>query len=149
MPVWLKIKRESGGLTMALLKWDDSYSVNVREIDQQHQQLIRMLNEFYAHIEQDSKGAFRTLLDSLVDYTQYHFSTEEKYFAQYGYPDADAHIQTHKNFTGKVLDVRERLLNGQMVLSVEITSFLKNWLTDHIKGADKAYGRHFNEHGLY
>ena len=134
---------------MALMKWDESYSVNVREIDQQHQQLIKMLNEFYAHIEKDPKGAFRALLDALVDYTQYHFSTEEKYFALYKYPDAEAHKQTHKRFTEKVADVRERLISGKLVLSLEITTFLKNWLTEHIKGADMAYSKYFNEHGLF
>ncbi len=134
---------------MALMKWDESYSVKVREIDEQHQQLIKMLNEFYEHIEKDSKGAFRTLLDSLVDYTRYHFSTEEKYFAKYKYADADKHIELHRQFTAKVANVRERLLSGKMVLSVEITTFLKNWLIEHIKGADMAYSKHFNENGLF
>ncbi len=133
---------------MALMKWDESYSVNVREIDEQHQKLINMLNEFYAHIDKDSKGAFRALLDSLVEYTQYHFSTEEKYFFLYKYPDANAHVQTHRKFTEKVSQVRERLLSGKMALSIEITTFLKNWLIEHIKGSDMAYSKYFNEHGL-
>lgn len=134
---------------MGFLKWDDSFSVNVREIDLQHQKLIEMLNEFYGHIGKNSGEAFRTLLNSLVEYTQYHFSTEERYFAKFSYPDSKTHAEIHKQFTEKVLDVKNRLENGKLVLSLEITTFLKDWLTHHIKGADKAYGKHFNDHGLF
>ncbi len=41
------------------------------------------------------------------------------------------------------------LLSGKLVLSIEITTFLKNWLIEHIKDADMAYSRHFNENGLF
>lgn len=134
---------------MVFMRWDDSFSVNVREIDQQHQKLVGMLNEFYEHIGKDAGQAFRTLLDSLVEYTQYHFSTEEKYFKQFSFPESANHIQEHQKFTEKVLDVRSRLYNKQLVISLEITTFLKDWLTHHIKGSDKAYAQFFNDHGLF
>ena len=121
---------------MAFMAWDDSLSVNVREIDLQHQKLIDMINVFY---EQNSGQAFRTLLDSLVEYTQYHFSTEEKYFQRFAFPDAVSHTEMHKIFTDKVLDVRSRLCQGKFVVSLEITTFLKDWLTHHIKETDKEY----------
>lgn len=134
---------------MAFITWDDSYSVNVGEIDLQHQKLIDMISKFYEHVGKDSGQAFRTLLDSLVDYTQYHFSTEEKYFKKFAYPNAGIHSETHQQFTEKILDVRNRLNNGKLVLSLEITAFLKDWLTHHIKESDKAYGKYFNDHGLF
>jgi hemerythrin len=58
-------------------------------------------------------------------------------------------MRTHQAFIEKVGDVRTKLLNGQVVLSFEITTFLKDWLTNHIKGDDKAYSKHFNENGLF
>lgn len=84
---------------MAFMTWDDSLSVNVREIDVQHQKLIDMINEFYEHVGKNSGQAFRTLLDSLVDYTKYHFSTEERYFKRFAYPAAGSHTEMHEKFT--------------------------------------------------
>lgn len=138
--------REEDG--MAFMTWDESYSVNVREIDEQHRKLIEMLNAFYGHVGRDAKEAFHTLLNSLVDYTHYHFSTEERYFDLFKYPGAAAHTEAHRRFTEKVDDVRKRLLSGQLVLSLEITVFLRDWLTEHIKGSDRAYTSHFNQSGL-
>jgi hemerythrin len=128
--------------------WDDSFSVNVLEIDLQHRKLIDMINAFYEHVGKDSDQVLKTLLDSLVEYTHYHFSTEEKYFEKFAYPDAESHREMHKKFVEKVFDVRNRLNNGQLVISFEITTFLKDWLTHHIKQSDKAYSKFFNDHGL-
>lgn len=134
---------------MALVTWDNSFSVNVREIDQQHQTLFNMLNQFYEQVGKNAKEALRTLLDSLVDYTKHHFASEEKYFARFKYPDAAFHTKAHQGFVQKVEDVRKRFIGGQLVLSTDLTTFLKEWLIQHIKGADKAYSKHFNENGLF
>ena len=135
---------------MAFIQWDDSFSVNVREIDQQHQKLVGMLNDFEERLRQDPNQAFQALLDSLVEYTQYHFSTEEKYFEKFSYSDARAHIEEHRKFVEKVLDVRSSFIkHGKLILFFEITSFLKDWLTTHIKGSDKAYAKCFNDNGLF
>ncbi len=133
---------------MAFMSWDDSFSVNVREIDLQHQKLMGMINDFYDHVGKDSGKALRTLLDSLVEYTNYHFTTEEKYFDKFAYPDTANHKEMHRQFTEKVLDVRNRINQGKLVVSFEITTLLKDWLAHHIKVIDKAYSKYFNDHGL-
>jgi len=133
---------------VAFMAWDDSLSVNIREIDLQHRKLVGMINEFYEHVGKDPGQALRTLLDALVDYTHYHFATEERYFETFSYPDAASHAEAHRAFSEKVLDVRNRLAAGKLVLSLEITAFLKEWLTHHIRVSDTAYGPFFNERGL-
>jgi hemerythrin len=134
---------------MSLLSWDQSFSVGVEEIDLQHQKLIAMMNEFYEQIGSDSQRALRTLLGSLIEYTKFHFTTEEQYFRELGYPESDAHIAKHREFIDKVQDVKSRLDSGKHVVSFEITTFLKDWLTHHVKGNDKAYGRFLNDHGVF
>jgi len=36
-----------------------------------------------------------------------------------------------------------------MMLSLDVMSFLKEWLVSHIKGIDKDYTQCFNENGLH
>ena len=77
---------------MALVTWNDSLSVNVAEIDQQHRKLIAMINELNDAMKiGKGKDVLGGIVNSLISYTATHFKTEEKYFAQFGYPDTEDH----------------------------------------------------------
>ncbi len=134
---------------MSLITWDDSYSVKVKEIDLQHQKLIAIINELNAAMEAGkSNEILGTIIDELVDYTKYHFDTEEKYFNQINYPDSMAHEKEHNNFVKRVAEFQEEFSEGKALLSVELMMFLKKWLTEHIKGTDQKYSEFFNENGI-
>ena len=73
---------------MAFIDWADSYSVNVAEMDKQHQQLVSLINELHrammaARVEStletvaDEVASMGKTLQELIDYTSYHFATEE------------------------------------------------------------------------
>ncbi|NOX17555.1 MAG: hemerythrin family protein [Chlorobi bacterium] len=135
---------------MSLITWDDSYSVKVEEIDVQHQKLISLINDLNDGMEAGkSKEILGAIIDELVKYTRYHFETEEKYFAQINYPETRAHEKEHNDFVKQVAEFQERFEKGSALLSVEIITFLKKWLTEHIKGTDQKYSEYFNERGIY
>jgi len=46
------------------------------------------------------KEALSTVLTELVDYTSYHFETEEQMLLQYGYAEYEAHKVMHDDLTG-------------------------------------------------
>jgi hemerythrin len=134
---------------MALINWDDSFSVNVVEIDGQHQKLVGMINDLHDAMKQGrGKDVLDKIINGLIDYTGYHFRTEEKYFDQFGYPDANSHKEEHMDFTKNVSDFKEGFTAGKIGLSMEVMDFLTNWLQNHIKIVDKKYGPFFNEKGL-
>jgi len=125
---------------MALINWNDSYNLNIKEIDQQHQKLAEMINEFYDQITQKSnKELISELIHKMKDYTKIHFATEEKLLHQSNYKDLMEHKIKHQAFIDKVTDLETRYDNGKMILSFEITNFLKDWLITHIQKEDKAY----------
>ena len=45
----------------------------------------------------------------------------------------------HKSFVDKVTDIQRRLKDGKLVVSMEMTGFLKSWLTEHILKLDTKY----------
>lgn len=134
---------------MALINWNSRLSVNVAEIDLQHQKLISMINELHDEMSQGkSKDVLGKTVEGLIGYTAEHFKTEEKYSAKFGYPEADSHEKEHLAFVQKVSDVKARFDQGEITISVEIMNFLSDWIRKHIKGTDKAYSQFFNENGL-
>jgi hemerythrin len=134
---------------MALIHWDSSFSVNVAEIDRQHQKLVQMINGLNdAMREGKGKDVLANVIDGLIGYTRTHFGTEEKYFDQFQYPDRDNHKKEHVEFVKKVSEFREKFEKGQIGLSIQVMNFLSDWLRNHIMGVDKKYGPFFNEKGL-
>ena len=134
---------------MALIQWNDGLSVGVGEIDRQHQKLIGMINDLNDAMKQGKgKDILYKIINGLTIYTKTHFGTEEKYFDQFRYPDANNHKTKHLEFTKKVTEFKEGFNKGKISLSIEIMDFLSNWLQNHIKVIDKKYGPFFNEKGL-
>lgn len=134
---------------MALVTWSDSLSVNVAEIDQQHRNLIAMINELNDAMKQGKgKDVLGQIVNRLISYTATHFKTEETYFAQFGYPDMENHKKEHAAFVRKVLSFKEGFEKKELSLTIEVMRFLSDWLKKHIMGTDKRYTRFFNEMGL-
>jgi len=134
---------------MALIKWDDSFSVGIAEIDAQHKMLVDMINNLNDAMRQGKgKDALGKTIGGLIDYAGTHFLTEERYFDQFGYPGTLSHKKEHADFTLKVTEFKNKFDTGTVALSIEVVNFLSNWLQNHIKIVDKKYGPFFNEKGL-
>ena len=134
---------------MALIDWNDSLSVSVAEIDRQHKELVALLNELHQAMgERRSVEALGAIIDGLVGYVASHFATEEKYFDQFGYPEAPAHKAEHAEFAAKAMDFKAGHEAGRVTLSIEILSFLADWVRNHIRDADMKYSALFREMGL-
>ncbi len=120
--------------------WTDEFSVGIPEIDEQHQKLLKMLNDLgKAMAEGKGKEILDRLLAGLIDYTQRHFKTEEFYMEKAGYPELEDHAKVHRMLTEKVQDMVERMNRGEAGLGIELFDFLQDWVKKHILGTDKKY----------
>ncbi|MGA3011944.1 MAG: bacteriohemerythrin [Terracidiphilus sp.] len=136
---------------MPLLEWNESMSVGIKVIDDDHKKLIDMLNELNEGIlAGKTSEALEDVIEGLLRYTRYHFAREERLFAQTGYPGGAAHKAEHDLLTRRVSNLQARFETGQsIILSMEAMEFLKNWLTNHIMGSDQEYGPHLNAKGIH
>lgn len=134
---------------MSLITWNESYSVNIAEIDKQHQKLIDMLNDLNDAMKKGKgKDALGKILSGLVSYTVTHFKIEEKYFNEFGYPETAHHKKEHDTFIEKVTDFKDKFESRNLFLTIDVMNFLSDWLKNHIMGTDKKYSSFFNEKGL-
>ncbi|MBF0343128.1 MAG: hemerythrin family protein [Nitrospirae bacterium] len=134
---------------MAFIDWSSKIAVNVTEIDKQHKKLVDIVNELYSAMT-GGKGAavMGKVLTELIDYTKYHFATEEKMIVQYKYSDNNTHKSEHDKLTKQVLDLKKQFDEGKMVVTVEVMNFLKNWLGEHILNKDKLLAAFLNQKGI-
>jgi hemerythrin len=134
---------------MAYITWSKDFSVKVREIDAQHKTLVEKINQLHQSLL-DNKGreAQKIIIEGMVDYANVHFETEEKYMRRLKYPGYQTHKAEHVRFAEKAFELQKRSNDSGFVLTLEIMSFLKNWLQEHILVIDKEYSEFFNENGV-
>ncbi|WP_292468633.1 bacteriohemerythrin [Methanolobus sp.] len=134
---------------MALVTWSDKFSMQIKEIDDQHKVLVRMINELHDAMKQaKGKEASIKIIDKMAEYMQFHFSTEEKYMQRFAYPDYMAHKQEHVKFVEQGVQFRQDFDAGKAGLSYDVMNFLMDWLVNHIQESDKKYAPPFIENGV-
>ncbi len=129
-----------------LINWNDSYSIGNEEIDNQHKEIISMINELYAAFTTGKANSIiDDILNRMIKYAGYHFKHEEDLFAKYDYAGLSEHKKIHDSFVAKVVQFQKDFADGNIGLSYEVILFLKKWLTEHINGEDKKYATYFSD----
>jgi len=133
---------------MPFIHWTESLSVGIVSIDEQHKQLVAIINdldESMRNNEADSKMA--EIFKRLINYTKEHFAYEENLFDSYGYQGSPAHKAQHEALIDTINSLQQKLNHGDARISVEMMAFLKRWLTDHILKTDMEYAEFLVEKG--
>ncbi len=134
---------------MPLFTWNDSYSVQNNEMDQEHRQIIALLNKLHdAMGVGKSKEALPAVFDSLVQYTKTHFANEEILLQKHNYPGLVGQKRQHQVLIEKVAQLQKQVLDGDVSAGMRTYDFLKQWLVEHIQGSDKEYGVFLHNKGV-
>lgn len=130
---------------MTFIIWDDSYKLGVPIIDAQHEKLFEIINSYH-----DSKISTDDAFTSLVSYIEFHFKTEEYYFAKFNYELTPEHQAGHKYYQNLIFEMHEEYLKDRLNEStrVKIEEFVRDWISEHIKVRDVMYKDCFIENGL-
>ena len=104
--------------------------------DAQHQVLFDILDRI------SEPGPNAGILDRLREYTETHFSLEEVYMLELGYPGRKAHVQAHDKFREEIDRLLEQNEEHDAQFMKIISVFLTEWLTRHVFGIDKKLERY-------
>lgn len=128
---------------MPLIEWDDSFTVHDADIDEHHRTLVQLLNRTYDDMVSGAPAeSLGGVIHDLLNYATYHFYTEERHMAENAYPELEEHREEHSRFVLKIAKLQKDFLDGDRHLSFETISFLKNWITHHIRENDARYGEY-------
>ena len=127
---------------MPRVKWDDKYLIGIEQFDDDHKNLVNLMNDIYDTFISCKLKAYQPqeLLDSLTEYTKIHFSNEEKWMLDFDYPNLEEHVLDHKRFILKLSEFDQNFKDGSGHLTIEIFSFLRVWLLTHILVVDLDLG---------
>lgn len=123
-----------------LIPWSDRLSVGNPDMDEQHKQLIKLINVLSAAKLQSKDAEYiEKILNELLNYANYHFVAEEALLTRNGCPHVNDHKREHEEFRSWMARSRLRLGDpkSKREVSSQLLNYLKNWLTSHILTSDK------------
>lgn len=127
---------------MAELHWDQELAVGVKEIDDQHKELIRICNMLIqAAAKEKSRNEVEAIVKQLREYTVLHFRSEEAFMATIHYPKRGEQVQAHAELKRDVQEFQRRLYEREDVSAREVLDFMKGWLLNHILTHDRELAR--------
>jgi hemerythrin len=130
-------------------KWLPDYNVNIKTIDDQHKELVNILNRLFAAVSlREGDKVIAGIMDALVKYTQTHFELEERLMRQAKYKDLESHMEEHRQLMDKLDQICKKYLLEDKPVYFEMLSFLKRWLQGHIMGVDTKYSMALHQSGF-
>ena len=93
------------------------------------------------------KGQGRAVLDKILGnlsaYTREHFATEEELMRRAGFPGLAQHKAAHDAFVERVQQFQRSHQAGEVGVTVELVSWLGDWVRNHVAREDREYAPHF------
>ncbi len=132
---------------MTVMRWTEKMSVGVPELDADHKELIKVINQLEENSGAAARGtAIRQCLFALLRYAEYHFAREEKVLAACHYPGVRKQKLEHRDFVARMNRMHHRFDdnpdNAAAVVNDKLLGFLRDWLNHHILIEDMAYRAH-------
>ncbi|MCK4639837.1 MAG: hemerythrin family protein [Candidatus Marinimicrobia bacterium] len=129
---------------MARILWNDYFSVNDDFIDRQNQKMIAIINDFYESIQKGSSvSVIESILNRLVDYANAQHPYEEELMKFINYSELEAHHQAHIDFNKRLMNEYHKYQQNHSAYPVHtLSTFLKEWLVNHILQVDKKFAPH-------
>jgi hemerythrin len=135
---------------MSVFVWEDKYSLDIEDLDRQHQKLFALFNELYDAMQQGhGNEVIDKVINRVVDYTAYHFAFEEKLLHQCGYVEEAAHRAEHGKLAEQAKELAQKLRSGRADVTMATLKFLGDWLTRHILVSDKKFAPFLVAHGVH
>ena len=128
------------------MEWTEDLSVGVGEIDEQHKELFRRINDLVKAIKQARcKYTIDETIGFLEDYAQSHFTMEEEWMQRTGYGEFGRHMAQHRVFLESLAQLKKqaaepRVQGASYELSVTTNQVVVDWIVVHIQKIDKRFG---------
>lgn len=128
------------------IEWSDELNTGIPIIDEQHQELLVMLNRL-GRLRCGRESLLEALND-LQDYVNTHFKTEEEFMIQIKYPEYSKHKLCHDKFIKDIEIIQEKLDKVSDIndLGIELYESVAGWIIDHYSVEDVELVKYIKKH---
>lgn len=131
------------------IEWNESMSVGIPEIDEEHKHFIGLVNRFNESVANRMElTAVVKVIGEILDFVDYHFPNEETLFKKFAYPEADDHAQKHAQLKTLLGQINEHAKGERTdYLWIEAGLKIKDEIVNHLLNEDMKYAEYFRDSG--
>ncbi len=128
---------------MTLLTWRDEFSVGVPAVDEEHRELIELINSLHAGTR---SGHGRTdvlaALGEIFAQISAHFALEENIMRAAAYDGYAEHKAAHETLLEEIRDIMDRVEDDGSYDEQRLATELDRWFGEHFRTLDaRLHGR--------
>lgn len=122
---------------MSLLTWKPEYSVGIASMDDEHREMIGMINGVYARLDALSEpGDIEACLEEIFSTISAHFALEERIMREAAYEEYEAHKDDHEDLLDEIRDLMDDFVadavTGRRILEARLSA----WFSRHFASFD-------------
>ena len=125
------------------------YFLDVPELDKQHKELAKQLNNAIKHCtgkKADEKAFYDKTANKSIEFMRDHFETEEKILSKTKYEHFKKHKAEHKKILEEIVKMHDDIEKNKVELNLfYATAFVKERIMKHLKTCDIAAKKYFME----
>jgi len=125
------------------------YLLGVPEIDNQHKELAKQLNNAIKHCtgkKTDEKIFYEKNTRKSIEFLRDHFEAEEKILCKTKYENFKKHKLEHKKILDEIIKMNDDIEKNKVELNLfYVTAFIKESIMRHLKTYDLSAKKYFIE----
>jgi hemerythrin-like metal-binding protein len=128
------------------IAWKPEFSIGVESIDQQHRQLLAIINDLN---RPDDQVEFLAVTVKIKRYVEQHFAYEEELMVKYGYSKTKEHAAEHTKLKEQFAAFVAGPMDAQSVGRTRMLIY--NWFIGHVvhDGMDRHLGDFLKRIGVF
>lgn len=122
---------------MSLLNWQPEFSVGIDAMDDEHREMMDLINNTYSRLESESDAALiDECLGEIFNVISMHFALEERLMRNSGYTEYAAHKEDHEDLLDQIRDIMEDFDADRVSGAAALEARLSKWFAGHFSTFD-------------
>ena len=122
---------------MSLLQWKPEYSVGIESMDDEHRDMINLINTTYEKLEKNSDTQqIENCLGEILSTISAHFALEERMMRRSRYGEYQAHKDDHEKLLDQIRDLMDGFFDDPATGGKRLEERLSSWFAAHFSSFD-------------
>ena len=128
---------------MVLIEWRKEFEVGIPDVDHEHQELIKLINDLHDAISgENATISVMDFLGEIYSHVSAHFALEEKIMRTHKYDQYVDHKADHERLLDELRDIMDDYEESAYFSDEEFATHVERWFTEHFKTKDARLHKH-------